>query len=253
MVATPMATVAIGDIHGNLAALQDLLPRVMAKVSHQDTLVLLGDYIDRGSNSRGCLERIIRLKDEAPCPVVTLIGNHEDWMLKTLRDFTDHSWVLDMEGFDTISSYSADAAATLRRELDWVGRHVVEERVRIGYEIFFDSMPRKHLEFLKRLKLYHRTADVVCVHGGVLGDRPLDQQDPETLLWGPDGFPDGYHGLEAVVYGHWNNSVPDENGWPGPCVKANRTFGIDTISHGFLTAMSFPDGEVIQSGWGGWE
>jgi diadenosine tetraphosphatase ApaH/serine/threonine PP2A family protein phosphatase len=119
--------------------------------------------------------------------------------------------------------------------------------------MFFDSVPRKHLDFLTSLTLYHQTADVVCVHGGVLDDRPLHLQDPQTLIWGPDGFPDGYHGQEAVVYGHRDNSVPDEKGWPRPCLKANRTFGIDTISHGFLTAMSFPDLQVIQSGSQGWE
>jgi predicted MPP superfamily phosphohydrolase len=141
-----MATVAIGDIHGNLAALQDLLPKVLARVGPQDTLVFLGDYIDRGAHSRGCLERIIGLKDEAPCPVVTLIGNHEDWMLKSLRDFTSHSWILGMEAFETIASYSVDAAANLRQELERAGSCLITERVRIGYEIFFDLVPREHLE-----------------------------------------------------------------------------------------------------------
>jgi len=95
-----MATVAIGHIHGNLAALQNLLPKVLARVGPQDTTVLPGDYIDRGAHSRGCLESIIRLKDEAPCPVGTLIGSHEDWMLKSLGDFTSHSWILGMEAFE---------------------------------------------------------------------------------------------------------------------------------------------------------
>jgi predicted MPP superfamily phosphohydrolase len=126
-----MATVAIGDIHGNLAALQDLLPKVLARVGPQDTLVFLGDYIDRGAHSRGCLERIIGLKDEAPCPVVTLIGNHEDWMLKSLRDFTSHSWILGMEAFETIASYSVDAAANLRQELERAGSCLITERVRL--------------------------------------------------------------------------------------------------------------------------
>jgi len=67
-----MATVAIGDIHGNLSALEDLLAKVVPTMSQRDVLVFLGDYIDRGSGTRGCVERIVRLKDEAPCPVVTL-------------------------------------------------------------------------------------------------------------------------------------------------------------------------------------
>jgi serine/threonine protein phosphatase 1 len=242
-----MATVAIGDIHGNASALEDLLAKVMPTVGHDDVLVFLGDYIDRGPDTRGCLERIVRLKEEADCAVVPLLGNHEDWMLRTLSDPTSHSWVLGMEALETIASYSPEAAATLRYELGLAGMRLITERVRISYEVFFDLVPREHLELLKSLTLYHRTADVVCVHGGILDGIPLHLQDPQTLIWGPDGFPDGYHGQEAVVYGHWSNSVVDETGWPAPFIKGNRTFGIDTISHGVLTAMRFPDGKIFQS------
>jgi len=243
-----MATIAIGDIHGNLSALEDLLAKVMPTMSQRDVLVFLGDYIDRGPDTRGCLDRMVRLRDEVPCPLVTLLGNHEDWMLKTMRDSTRHSWILGMEAFETIASYSVEAAVRLRQELERAGARLVTERVDIGYEVFFDVVPPEHLEFLKSLRLYHRTADVVCVHGGLdLKGSPPHVLDPETLIWGPDGFPDGYHGQDAVVYGHWDNSIVDETGWPVPRAKANRTFGIDTISHGVLTAMSFPDGRVIQS------
>ena len=69
-------------------------------------------------------------------------------MLKTFRDFTSHLWILGMEAFETIASYSVDAAATIRLELERAGERLITERVRISYEIFFDSMPREHLEFL---------------------------------------------------------------------------------------------------------
>ena len=72
-----MATIAIGDIHGNLAALEDLLGIVLPELQHGDQLVFLGDYVDRGPDSRGCLERIVRLKKESLFPIVGLIGNHE--------------------------------------------------------------------------------------------------------------------------------------------------------------------------------
>jgi serine/threonine protein phosphatase 1 len=243
-----MATVAIGDIHGNLSALEDLLAKVMPTMGQGDVLVFLGDFIDRGPDTRGCLERIVRLKEKAKCAVVTLLGNHEDWMLTSLRDPTRHSWILGMEAFETITSYSPDAAATLRRELEFAGRRLITERVHIRYEVFFDSIPSSHLALLENLQPYHRTEDVICVHGGILNGIPLHLQDPQTLVWGPDDFPAGYHGQEAVVYGHWGNSAIDETGWPGPCVMENGTFGIDTISHGVLTAMSFPDHQLIQSG-----
>ena len=62
-----------------------------------------------------------------------------------------------------------------------------------------------------------------------------------------DGFPDEYQGEDSVVYGHWGASE-DKDGWPLPCVKPNRTYGIDTIAKGVLTAMRFPDGKIFQSG-----
>jgi hypothetical protein len=180
---------------------------------------------------------------------VTLLGNHEDWMLRSVRDPTCHSWILGMEAFETIASYSEEAAISLRRQLEQAGMRLMTEKVRICYEVFFDLLPPAHLEFLKSLTLYCRSPEVVCVHGGVdLKGTPLHLQEPETLLWGPDGFPNGYCGSDAVVYGHWDNSVLDEAGWPCPRVGSNRTFGIDTISHGVLTAMRFPDGRMIQSG-----
>ena len=242
-----MGTVAIGDIHGNFLALEDLLAKVTPTIGEGDVLVLLGDYIDRGPDTRGCLDRIVRLKEEAKYGVVTLLGNHEAWMLRSLRDPTCHIWILALQSFATIRSYSTEAAAVLDREIERLGPRLIAEGLPLPYRAFFDSMPSSHLALLENLQPYHRTEDVVCVHGGILHGIPLHLQDPQTLVWGPDDFPDGYHGEDAVVYGHWNNAVEDESGWPWPCVKDNRTFGIDTISRGVLSAMRFPDGKIFQS------
>ena len=67
------------------------------------------------------------------------------------------------------------------------------------------------------------------------------------MIWGASNFPEGYDGAELVVYGHWNNAVLDANGWPAPA-KVQRTIGIDSISHGVLTAIRLPDQRVFQSG-----
>src|SRR5262245_65248174 len=108
--------IAIGDIHGNIRALDDLLDKVVPELESTDTLVFLGDYIDRGPNVRECVDRIVQLKHTAPFSVVTLKGNHEDWMLRSYHDHTAHSWLYGMEAFDTIGSYSPDAVETFRRE-----------------------------------------------------------------------------------------------------------------------------------------
>jgi serine/threonine protein phosphatase 1 len=98
-----MSLIAIGDIHGNIRALDDLLERVLPELSGGDTLVFLGDYIDRGPNVRECVDRIIELQERSGFSVITLLGNHEDWMLKSYRDHTAHSWIVGMESFETIS------------------------------------------------------------------------------------------------------------------------------------------------------
>jgi serine/threonine protein phosphatase 1 len=242
-----MPTVAIGDIHGGLVALEDLLTKVLPELDSSDSLVFLGDYIDRGPNSRGCLERIIRLREEAAFEVIALQGNHENWMLRTFRDRTSHYWLLEMEAFETIASYSVKAASALRQEAERAGSALITETVPLPYEIFFDLLPSAHLQFLQDLALYHRTTDVVCVHG----DFPLDlllTDQTNIFPWSMEGFPDQYQGEDSVVYGHWGNAVEDESGWPQPCVKSNRTYGIDTIAKGVLTAMRFPDHKTFQSG-----
>jgi len=68
-----MATVAIGDIHGNLEALQDLLSKVIPELDSNDELVFLGDYIDRGPDSRECIETILSLKKSLSASMVVLI------------------------------------------------------------------------------------------------------------------------------------------------------------------------------------
>src|SRR5262245_21557506 len=116
-----MATIAIGDIHGNLRALDDLLGRLMRDVTPADTIVFLGDYIDRGLDSKGCVERILGLGRETQADVVCLRGNHEDWMLRAMDDYSSHSWLLGMEALDTIRSYSALAADTFQKSISAAG------------------------------------------------------------------------------------------------------------------------------------
>jgi serine/threonine protein phosphatase 1 len=88
-----VATFAIGDIHGHLEALVDLLGQIVPLVQPDDTVVFLGDYVDRGPDSKGCIDAILRLKRTLPGRVVCLKGNHEDWLLATRQDHRKHSWL----------------------------------------------------------------------------------------------------------------------------------------------------------------
>ena len=244
---TLMGTIVVGDIHGNSAALYDLLNQLIPELTPDDCIVFLGDYIDRGPDTKVCIDQILQFQDTAPGTVIALMGNHEDWLLRTFRDYTRHSWVLGMEAFATISSYSPESERILRAELERAGLSLVTNRVRIPYEIFFDEVPARHLGFLQQLKPCWRTPDAFCVHGGIdaNGGNPEDQ-DREDLLWRTDAFPARYRGRDLIVYGHWKNGIVNESGWPSPNV-CGRTIGIDTISHGVLTAICLPEGRVLQS------
>jgi len=244
-----MATLAVGDIHGNLRALRSLLETVTPNLTADDTLVFLGDYIDRGPDSKGCVEEIVRLSREAPFSVVPLIGNHEAWMLATMDDYTRHSWLLGADAFATVASYSPLAAKKLRLSAEEAGPRLITDDVELPYETFFEAVPASHRRFFRTLRLFYESDGAVFVHAGVDpdGGRPAEQ-DSRELTWGlvPD-FPDGYRGPQKVVYGHRDDCVVDAGGWPRPRIVNELTYGVDSISTGVLTAIRMPDGEVFQS------
>jgi serine/threonine protein phosphatase 1 len=242
-----MATIAVGDIHGNRAALDDILAQIRGEVVESDTVVFLGDYIDRGPDTRGCVDAILEFQREASAEVVCLMGNHEDWLLRTLHDHGRHSWLLGMEAFDTIRSYSVDAERRLREAASKAGGELYQGQCTLPYEAFFECVPEDHIRFLEGLRPYHQTTDCVCTHAG-LDTRVarLQEQTNRTLIWGTATFPDDYQGIEIVVYGHLNNAALNADGWPAPAVLG-RTIGVDTIAHGVLTAIRLPDRRVFQS------
>ena len=242
-----MATVAVGDIHGCLPPLTEILERLKRETTAQDTVVFLGDYIDRGTESAHVVERILKLREQSQATVITLKGNHEDWLLKAMRDYTHHSWLLAADAYPTIESYSPDAAGTLRLAVEAVGKGALYGgSARLPYNVFFDALPPAHVSFFEGLQLFHQTEDGTFVHAGIDSNAgALELQSPFTLLMGTSGFPRGYSGPSPVVYGHHNNADV-RDGWPHPRVT-QWTIGIDTISHGVLTAVRLPERAVLQS------
>ncbi len=99
-----MSTIAVGDVHGNLPALEDLLGALRGEAAADDTVVFLGDYIDRGAHSKECIDALLAFRAGVSAGVVFLMGNHEDWLLRTMRDSTRPSGLLGMEAYDTIRS-----------------------------------------------------------------------------------------------------------------------------------------------------
>lgn len=242
-----MATLAVGDIHGNLPALRDLLDQLQPELHDDDIVVFLGDYIDRGPDSCACIDAILRFRESIRAEVVCLRGNHEDWMFRTRDNYRQHSWLFGMDALVTVRSYSTAAAQAIENAMASAGAAMFTGDVELPYGAFFDNIPAAHQAFFDRLALYLQTRDCICSHGGVdTRIASLADQDPESLMWGGGTFPDGYAGAACVVYGHWNNAEVDSDGWPQPVI-IGETIGIDTISHGVLTAVRMPDRRIFQS------
>ena len=242
-----MSTIAIGDIHGHAGALRDLLAQVEPELTRGDDLVFLGDYVDRGPDSKACIDEILDLRERTTAAVTCLMGNHEEWLLRSMRDHRRHSWLLGMEGLTTVRSYSETAERTILDAMSGSTLALYLEEAPLPYDVFFQAMPESHHKFLQSLWLYHVTPDAICAHAGIdPGKRDLKDQPSRTFLWGTDTFPDGYGGELPVLYGHHDNALVDSAGWPHPRI-VGRTIGLDTIAHGVLTAVRVPDAVVFQS------
>jgi hypothetical protein len=167
-------------------------------------------------------------------------------MLRTMRDYRYHSWLLVMDAWVAIRSYSAEAAEILRTAAEQARGQLYSETCTLPYEAFFYAVPASHLTFFDGLLTHYRSADCYCSHAGVDPAVDIDAQTRYALLNGAADFPAGYRGSELVVYGHWNNAVVDQQNWPHPQV-VGQTVGLDSSGHGIVTAMRFPDRHVFQS------
>jgi hypothetical protein len=112
--------------------------------------------------------------------------------------------------------------------------------------VFFAAMPAAHRDFLLSLDRFHDSDDCICTHAGVHPSILDLGRQGRIPTWGHATFPEEYRGERPVVYGHTNDAELDAAGWPWPRI-VGRTYGLDTIGYGVLTALRLPDAEVIQS------
>jgi serine/threonine protein phosphatase 1 len=190
---------AIGDIHGRLDLL-DLLLELIAKDAQRrhkradkPMLIFLGDYIDRGRDSRGVIERIVDLKAKGPFEVIPLMGNHERALLNFLKDPVPFRGWLDYGGQETLESYGIPAVASTAPD---------DELIDCAAKL--ESQIGSRLDFLRSLKLWHLVGSYLFVHAGVRPGLDLDQQVEKDLLWIRSPFlTPANHGLPyTVVHGH---------------------------------------------------
>lgn len=194
---------AVGDIHGANALLDDLLNRIARDAGGLDQahIVFLGDYVDRGPDSRGVIDQLQGLKKRYP-QMVFLKGNHEAVMLDFLADPDEMLEWLEWGGDETLRSYGVSGA------LSKSGEDLSEELAA--------AMPKTHHDFLNNLQLTHREGDYLFVHAGVRPGVAIDDQQEDDLLWIRKAFheaPADQRPDLTIVHGHHPMKKPLDAGW----------------------------------------
>jgi serine/threonine protein phosphatase 1 len=205
------AIYVIGDIHGCLRPLQRLLTKIAPQPG--DEVIFIGDYIDRGPESREVVDYLLGLAYRC----VFLLGNHEKMLLEYL-DGKDGGIYLPNGGHATLQSYGGD----------------------------FANIPPAHLSFFHSLRPMYETPGYLFVHAGVRPLVPLDKQELDDLVWIRQEFFQFIGRFpKPVVFGHTPLRqvllTPDRIGIDTGCVYGGK-----------LTCVKLPSREVIQvAGWRG--
>jgi serine/threonine protein phosphatase 1 len=173
-------TFVIGDIHGCVEELDTLLAALAPTVS--DTVVFLGDYVDRGPSPKEVIDRLLRLRSEGP-RCVFLKGNHEDMFLAYMGCAGRYADGFIFNGGDaTLRSYGLAGTS---------GQALAE------------ALPADHLEFLLGLQMQYTTGAFFCTHAGVRPSKPLEAQSDEDLVWIRDEFILNPHPFPyTILFGH---------------------------------------------------
>ncbi|GIK47604.1 MAG: serine/threonine protein phosphatase [Hyphomonadaceae bacterium] len=225
---------AVGDIHGRSDCLAEMFDLLEARAEQETregaapVVIFLGDYVDRGPDSRGVLDLLLSGRPHG-FERRYLKGNHEQAMLGFLDDPMEHrAWLLQ-GGAETLLSYGIQPPPPVgAREHDWIG---VSQHLRA-------RMPPEHFEFLTGLERYVELGDYAFVHAGVDVSRPLEQQTDEDLFWIRAPFLSGKRPFtHRVVHGHTPVERPHAD---------HRRIAVDTGAYvsGTLTAARFEGDQV---------
>ena len=202
---------AVGDIHGCAGHLDALLARLAP--TFEDTIIFLGDYVDRGADAAAVISRLLRLR--ACCRAVFIKGNHDELMLHAREDDQVRRAWIRYGGDATIASYG--------------GR-------------FPEGVPQEHWDFLEACVDWHETSDHILVHSPIRADVSIAEQSAEEWRWSFT-IPEARHiSGKWVVCGHCSQ----HDGLP---VVIGGSVLIDTWAHGgqWLTALDLRTGELTQA------
>jgi serine/threonine protein phosphatase 1 len=223
---------AVGDVHGRA----DLLSRIIERIDRdagaaapelKPALVFLGDYVDRGPDSKSVIDQLIALTASDRFEVRALKGNHEETLLAFLKEAGLGPTWEDFGGKQTLLSYGVASPSLRSQAVEW-------EKTR---QAFDEALPRNHLAFLDNLELMAVYGDYAFVHAGVRPGVAVTAQREHDLLWIRDEFlqAKGPFG-KVIVHGH----TPSIEPFVGPF-----RIGIDTGAYatGVLTAVRLRDAE----------
>jgi serine/threonine protein phosphatase 1 len=209
----PPRTIAVGDIHGCSEALDAILDAIDPQPD--DILITLGDYVDRGPDSRGVLERLIQLR--SVCRLVPLLGNHDEMLLQARGGLHLRTW-LAMGGVATLASY--------------------------GPSMDVSVIPDEHIALLEGCLTYFETETHLFVHANYFPDLSMAEQPRERLLWEPlrRTIPGPHHSGKTAIAGHTAQKS-------GEILDLGYLKCIDTYCHGggWLTALEVSTGRVWQA------
>ena len=206
-------TIAIGDIHGYLTALDAILKLVAP--TPDDTLVMLGDFVDRGPNSRGVLDRLIELGRQ--CHLVTILGNHDEMMRDVCRGHVEllGNWLM-FGGEATLASYDGRLP---------------------------DGLPLAHRELLDGCQRAFETETHFFTHANYYSNLPLHRQPSEALRWESlrDRRPFPHMSGKIAIVGHTAQK-------DGEVLDLGYLKCLDTwiYGDGWLTAMDVATEEIWQ-------
>ena len=206
---------AIGDIHGCSVALQSLLRSIDPQPD--DTIVVLGDVIDWGPDSRDCVQQLIDLSSR--CRFVLVRGNHEEMLFAALDSRSERRYWLKFGGEETLKSYPHP-----------------------GGEAVIDP---SHVRFIKaHARDYHETEEFIFVHASYDPNKPMPEQSNTTLQWEhvqPEKMRPHSSG-KTVIAGH----TPQTSGGPLDLVFL-KVIDTDCCRGGWLTALEVRTGELFQA------
>lgn len=232
-------TFAVGDIHGHAVLLDRLLLQLRERAEPGDRLVFIGDYIDRGPDSRGVIDRVMELRGGVwDGPVVTLRGNHEDMLLDEWRETRQYDlglWRVN-GGRETLESYLEGVVVTLTTPSK-------------------PAIPAEHREFIGGTAYWFEDEHAYYVHAGFRPRTLPSEVDEFDLLWiRTDFIESDYAWDKPVVFGHTPmfeglmlGRGPVTNWQP---LNRPEKIGIDTgvCYGGRLTAVMLPEREFFTVG-----